>query len=143
MKSLTQSGFTSSKSTLKTPKQCVRSVQSYQCRHQTVVSHNFLISSLLTLNRFHTIFCFDCWLLTSIFWLVMVLLLLLTTNNLSSVKICHCFSEEVYIERNILWTFWSNSRLIWFIMFFYSEWTKIPDEENGWCSRMLCKCLNS
>ena len=31
---------------------------------------------------------------------------------------------------------------MWFFMFFYSEWTKISDEENGWCNRMLCKYHN-
>ena len=49
----TQSAFTCFKSTLKTPKQCGKSVQSQRWRHQFV-----LMSLLLILNKFHSLFSF-------------------------------------------------------------------------------------
>ena len=45
-----QSRLPCSKSTMETPQKCAKSVQSYQERYQ-----NDVMSSLLTLNRFHTL----------------------------------------------------------------------------------------
>ena len=52
----TQPAFTCSNSTIETPEQCVKSVQSYQLKHQSDVIDVVLVSLLLTLNRFHKLF---------------------------------------------------------------------------------------
>ena len=54
---------TCSRSTMDTLEQCVKSIQSQQYKHQSDVAEVLLVSLLLTLNKFHTLFwCFLCWL---------------------------------------------------------------------------------
>ena len=65
---LTQPTFTCSKSTTETTKQCVKSVQNSKLTIKTQERRPWraLVSLLLTLNRFHTLFwCFHCWLWAS------------------------------------------------------------------------------
>ena len=57
---------TCSRSTMDTLEHCVKSIQSQQYKHQSDVAEVLLVSLLLTLNKFHTLFwCFLCWLWTS------------------------------------------------------------------------------
>ena len=57
---------TCSRSTMDTLEQCVKSIQSQQYKHQSDVAEVLLVSLLLTLNKFHTLFwCFLFWLWTS------------------------------------------------------------------------------
>ena len=57
--------FTCSVSTMETPEQCVKPVNSQRYRHQNVIDV-VLVSLLLTLNKFHRFFwCFHCWIWTS------------------------------------------------------------------------------
>ena len=59
----TKQTITCSKSTIETVKQVVKYVQRKQKRHQNNVDDVVLVSSLLNLNVFHTLFqFFYCWL---------------------------------------------------------------------------------
>ena len=64
---IAQAAFTCSKLTMETLEQCVKSLQSWQLRHQNDVKEVdvVLVSLVLTLNRFHPVFwVFHCWLWT-------------------------------------------------------------------------------
>ena len=102
-----QPAFSGSKSTMETPGQCVKCSKlttKASKQHHDVV----LVSLLLTLNRFHTLFwCFHCWLQTSKYQLG----LLLTRNQqntINTISLRIVFENQQHISKK---TFYSENNI--------------------------------
>ena len=105
--------------TMKTPKKCLKSAQSYQQRRQNDV---VVVPLLKTLDRYHTLFCcFHCWLWTSkcplgvvAFWPFTLISTLGTQSKLN--MLMFSLLKDLWI-----WLF-IRSLFIWYVNFKVLGW---------------------